>query len=72
MSIVISLCNFKAIFMINDDNAVDILIIFDEFNKERTCKNNSELRVLMILFNIMIINIINIKIMFIELINKDA
>jgi len=43
-------------FAINDDYVVNSMIIFDEFNEERTCKNNSELHVSMILFNIMTIN----------------
>ena len=59
-------------FMINDDYAVNSLIIFNEFNKERICINNSELRVLIIFFNIMTINVTNIKIMFIESNDKDA
>ncbi len=59
-------------FVINDDHAVNSLIIFNEFNEERTCKDNSELHVLMILFNIVTINVINIKIMFIESNDKDA
>ncbi len=59
-------------FAINDDYAVNSLIVFNEFNEERTCRDNSELHVSMILFNIMIINIINIKIVFIELNDKDV
>ncbi len=72
MSIIISLCDFETMFAINDNYTVNSLIIFNEFNKERTCRNNNELHVLMILFNIMIINVMNIKIMFIELNDKDA
>ncbi len=64
--------DFKAMFAINDDYAVNSLIVFNEFNEERTCRDNSELHVSMILFNIMIINIINIKIVFIELNDKDV
>ncbi len=59
-------------FAINNDYAVNSLIVFNEFNEERTCRDNSELHVSMILFNIMIINIINIKIVFIELNDKDV
>jgi len=59
-------------FIINNDYIVNSLIIFNEFNKERICRNNSKLHVLIILFNIMIINIINIKIMFIKSNDKDA
>ncbi len=72
VDVVISLYDFKAMFVINDDHAVNSLIIFNEFNEERTCKDNSELHVLMILFNIVTINVINIKIMFIESNDKDA
>ncbi len=72
MSIVISLCDIKAMFMIDNNHAVNSLIIFNEFNKEKTCKDNSELHVSMILFNITTINAINIKIMFVELNDKDA
>jgi len=66
------LCDFKAMFVINNDHAVNSLIIFNEFNEEKTCKDNSELHVLIILFNIVTINVINIKIMFIESNDKDA
>jgi len=59
-------------FMIDNNHAVNSLIIFNEFNKEKTCKDNSELHVSMILFNITTINAINIKIMFVELNDKDA
>jgi len=59
-------------FAINDDYAVNSLIVFNEFNEERTCRDNSELHVSMILFNIMMINIINIKIVFIELNDKNV
>jgi hypothetical protein len=72
LSTVISLHDFKAMFMINDDHAVDSMIIFNEFNEERTCKDNSELHVSMILFNIMTINVTSIKIMFVESNDKDA
>ncbi len=66
------MCDFKAMFVINNDHAVNSLIIFNEFNEEKTCKDNSELHVLIILFNIVTINVINIKIMFIESNDKDA
>ncbi len=59
-------------FAINDDYVVNSMIIFNEFNEERTCKNNSELHVSMILFNIMTINATSIKIMFVESNDKDA
>jgi len=59
-------------FAINNDHAVNSLIIFNEFNEEKTCRDNSELHVSMILFNIMIINTTDIKIVFVELNDKDA
>jgi hypothetical protein len=59
-------------FVIDDDCIVDSMIIFNEFNEERTYRDNSELHVSMILFNIMTINATSIKIMFVELNNKDA
>jgi len=59
-------------FAINDDRVVDSMIIFNEFNEERTCRDNSELHVSMILFNIATINATSIKIMFVESNNKDA
>ncbi len=39
--------------------------------KKKTCRDKSKLRVLMIIFNITIINIISIKLEFIKLINKS-
>jgi hypothetical protein len=59
-------------FAINNDHAVDSMIIFNESNKERTCRDNSELHVFMILFNIATINATSIKIMFVESNDKDA
>jgi len=58
-------------FAINDDHVVDSLIVFNKFNEEKTCKNNSELHVSMILFNIATINVTNIKIMFVESNDKN-
>jgi len=58
--------------MINDDHAVDNMIVFNEFNEERTCRDNSELHVSMILFNIATINVTSIKIMFVESNDKNA
>ena len=72
MSTVISLCDFKAMFAINNDRAVNSLIIFDESNEERTCRDNSELRVSMILFDIATINATDIKIVFVEPNDKDT
>jgi hypothetical protein len=59
-------------FAINDDHAADSMIVFNEFSEERTCRDNSELHVSMILFNIMTINATSIKIMFVESNDKDA
>jgi len=59
-------------FAINDDCAVNSMIIFNEFNEEKICRDNSELRVSMILFNIATINATSIKIMFVESNDKDA
>jgi len=53
-------------FAIDNDRAADSMIIFNEFNKERTCRDNSQLHVSMILFNIATINATSIKIMFVE------
>jgi hypothetical protein len=59
-------------FAINDDHAVNSIIIFNEFNEERTCRDNSELHVSIILFNIATINVTSIKIVFVESNDKDA
>jgi hypothetical protein len=59
-------------FAINDDCVVNNMIIFNESNEERTCRDNSELHASMILFNIVTINVTSIKIMFVESNNKDA
>jgi len=59
-------------FAIDDDRAVDSIIIFNEFNEEKTCRDNSELRVSMILFNIATINATSIKIVFVESNDKDT
>ncbi len=48
-----------------------IMIICNEFNEKRTCKDKNKLRVLIIIFNITIINATSIKIKFIKLINKN-
>ncbi len=39
--------------------------------KKKTCKDKSKLRVLIIIFNITIINVTSIKLKFIKLINKS-
>ncbi len=71
MNILINLRDFKVIFVVNNDRAINNKIIFNEFNKKRTYKDKSKLRTLMIIFNIAIINIISIKLKFIKLINKS-
>ncbi len=58
-------------FAINNDRAVNNKIIFNKFNEKRTCRDESKLRTLIIIFDITIINIISIKLKFIKLINKS-
>ncbi len=58
-------------FVINDDRAINSKIVFNEFNEKRTCRDESKLRALMIIFNIAIINTTSIKLKFIKLINKS-
>ncbi len=60
------MCDIRAMFAMYDNYAVDSLIIDDDFNKERSCKDNSELHVSMILFNIVILIATNVKIVFVE------
>ncbi len=71
MSILVNLRDFKAMFVVNNNRAVNNKIVFNEFNEKRTCKDKNELRTLMIIFNIMIINVTSIKLEFIKLINKS-
>ncbi len=71
MSILIDLRDFKAMFVVNDDRAINSKIVFNEFNEKRTCRDESELRALMIIFDIAIINATSIKLEFIKLINKS-
>ncbi len=71
MSILVNLRDFKAMFAINNDRAINNKIVFNEFNEKRTCKNESKLRTLMIIFNITIIIVTSIKLEFIKLINKN-
>ncbi len=71
MSILINLRDFKAMFAINNDRAINNKIVFNEFNEKKTCRDESKLRTLIIIFNITIINIISIKLKFIKLINKS-
>ncbi len=66
-----NLRNFKAMFTINNDRAINNKIVFNKFNEKKTCKDESKLRALIIIFNIAIINVISIKLKFIKLINKS-
>ncbi len=58
-------------FAINNDRVINNKIVFNKFNEKRTCKDKSKLRILIIIFNIIIINVISIKLEFIKLINKS-
>ncbi len=71
MSILVDLRDFKAMFAVNNNRVINDKIVFNEFNKKRTCKVKSKLRALIIIFNIAIINVISIKLKFIKLINKS-
>jgi len=61
-----SLCDIKAMFAMYDNRAVDSLIVDDDSNEERSCRDNSELHALMILFDIAILIATNVKIVFVE------
>jgi len=61
-----SLCDIKAMFAMYDNRAVDNLIVDDDSNEERSCRDNSELHALMILFDIAILIATNVKIVFVE------
>ncbi len=71
MSTLINLRNFKAMFVVNNDRAINNKIVFNEFNEKRRCRDESKLRALMIIFNIAIIIVTSIKLEFIKLINKS-
>ncbi len=58
-------------FAINNNRVINNKIVFNEFNEKRTCKDKSKLRILIIIFNITIINVTSIKLEFIKLINKN-
>ncbi len=58
-------------FAINNDRVINNKIVFNKFNEKRTCRNESKLRILIIIFNITIINVTSIKLKFIKLINKS-
>ena len=49
-----------------DNRAVDSLIVDDDSNEERSCRDNSELHALIILFDIAILIATNVKIVFVE------
>jgi len=53
-------------FAMYDNYAVDSLIVDDDSNEEKSCKDNSELQASMILFNITILIATNVKIVFVE------
>ncbi len=53
-------------FAMYDNHAVDSLIIDDDSNEERSCKNNSEIQASMILLDIAILIATNVKIVFVE------
>ncbi len=59
MSILINLRNFKAMFAINNDRVINNKIVFNKLKKKETCRNKSKLRILIIIFNIIIINVIS-------------
>ncbi len=66
MNTLSSLCDIRAMFVMYDNYAVDSLIIDDDSNKEKSCKDNSELHASMILFNIATLIATNVKIIFVE------
>ncbi len=49
-----------------DNRAVDSLIVDDDSNEERSCRDNSELHASIILFDIAILIATNVKIVFVE------
>jgi len=57
-------------FAMYDNYAVNSLIVDDDSNKERSCRDNSELHASMILFNIVTLIVTNVKIVFVESNNK--
>jgi len=61
-----SLCDIKAMFAMYDNCAVDSLIVDDDSNEERSCRDNSELHASIILFDIAILIATNVKIVFVE------
>ncbi len=61
-----SLCDIRAMFAMYNNCAVDSLIVDDDSNEERSCRDNSELHASMILFNIATLIATNVKIVFVE------
>jgi hypothetical protein len=53
-------------FAMYNNYAVDSLIIDDDSNEEKSCRDNSELQALMILFDIATLIATNVKIIFVE------
>ncbi len=53
-------------FAMYDNYAVNSLIVDDDSNKERSCRDNSELQISIILFEITILIATNVKIIFVE------
>ncbi len=53
-------------FAMYDNCAVDSLIIDDDSNEERSCRNNSKIQASMILFDIATLIATNVKIVFVE------
>jgi len=61
-----SLCDIRAMFAMYDNRAVNSLIVDDNSNEERSCRDNSELYTSMILFDIATLIATNVKIVFVE------
>jgi len=60
-------------FAMYDNYAVNSLIVDDDSNKERSCRDNSELQTSIILFEITILIATNVKIIFVnQMINKHT
>ncbi len=49
-----------------DNRAVNSLIVDDDSNEEKSCRDNSELHASMILFNIATLIATNVKVIFVE------
>ncbi len=66
MNTLSSLCDIRAMFAMYDNRAVNSLIVDDNSNEERSCRDNSELYTSMILFDIATLIATNVKIVFVE------